>query len=139
MRKELTHWLNTVTGGDSWRTIAEKLGTTHATIQRRLQDNTATAICDLAAAYGANPLGGLIAANIVTQIDIDTYARTVTIDDYTDLELAQAIVSRLENVQHPTLESVTEFPSPNVTHLPYAADNSDTEPEPGDDDYHDGP
>lgn len=29
--------------------------------------------------------------------------------------------------------------TPNVHSRPYAADSSDTEPEPGDDDYHDGP
>lgn len=133
MNKAVNAWVAQVTGGDSWRTIASKLGTTHVTIQRRLEDNTATTVCDIAAHYHANPLGGLLAAKLVTQREIDEYARDQSIDNYTDLELAQEIVTRIEKREHTTLEEVVELPTR------YAADHRTAEPEEGDDGYNDGP
>lgn len=130
----VTEWVARVTGEDSWRTIAANLNTTHATIQRRLVDNTATTVCEIAAHYNANPIGGLLAAGLVTQNEIDEYSRVQTIENYSDLELAQAIVDRIQQREHHTLENVTELPPRH-----YAANRRAPEPEEGDDEYHDGP
>lgn len=132
MRKvtELAQWVEEVTGEDSWRTIAEKLHTTHATIKRRLTNHEADAIVELARAYDLNPISGLLAAGIITVSDVKKAARTFTVEDMTDVEVAQIIVDRLEAAERRSNAS-----TPDVHHLDYAADHRTPEPEEGDDDY----
>lgn len=93
---DLDSWVAKTTGEDSWRTVAEKLHTTHSTIKRRLSNHEADAIVELARAYGANPIDGLLHAGIITEIDVKAAARTYTVDDLSDVEVAQVIVDRLE-------------------------------------------
>lgn len=133
----LAQWVNATTGSDSWRTVAEKLHTTHSTIQRRLKNGEADAIVELAMAYNANPIPGLIAAGTITKADVLAYAGTYSVEDLSDIELAQIMVERL--AERERLEAESNSPEVDVRGLPYAADDSDTEPEEGDDDYHDGP
>lgn len=94
--KNLDTWVAEVTGEDSWRTVAEKLRTTHSTIKRRLTNHEADAIVEIARAYDVNPIDGLLAAGTVTELDIKTAARTYTVNDLSDLEIAQLVVDRLE-------------------------------------------
>lgn len=94
----LAQWVNTTTGSDSWRNVAEKLHTTHPTIQRRLKNAEADAIVELAAAYNTNPIPGLIAAGTITKADVLAYAGTYAVEDLTDVEIAQIMVDRL--VEH---------------------------------------
>ena len=91
----LAQWVNATTGSDSWRNVAEKLHTTHSTIQRRLKNAEANAIVELAAAYNTNPIPGLIAAGTITKADVLAYAGTYAVEDLTDVELAQIMVDRL--------------------------------------------
>lgn len=133
----LAQWVNETTGSDSWRTVAEKLHTTHSTIQRRLKNGEADAIVELAMAYNANPIPGLIAAGTITKADVLAYAGTYSVEDLSDVEIAQIMVERL--AERERLEAEPNVSEVNVRGLPYAADDSDTEPEEGDDDYHDGP
>lgn len=97
MKKNMTlaQWVNATTGSDSWRNVAEKLHTTHSTIQRRLKNAEADAIVELAAAYNTNPIPGLIAAGTITKADVLAYAGTYAVEDLTDVELAQIMVDRL--------------------------------------------
>lgn len=92
---KLAQWVNATTGSDSWRNVAEKLHTTHPTIQRRLKNAEADAIVELAAAYNTNPIPGLIAAGTITKADVLAYAGTYAVEDLTDVELAQIMVDRL--------------------------------------------
>lgn len=102
----LQRWIEEVTEGASWRAIAERLGTTHPTIQRRLKDSTATAVVDLAKAYGVNPIPGLVAAGAISQYHLDEFARQASLESYTDLELAQEIVNRLQDAsERPYLDT----------------------------------
>ncbi|MGJ4126755.1 hypothetical protein [Corynebacterium macclintockiae] len=93
---ELQNWVAEATNGASWRSIAERLGTTHVTIQRRLRNDTASAVLELAREYNANPITGLLAASGITNQDLNGYSREVSIREFSDLELAQEIVRRLE-------------------------------------------
>lgn len=100
--RSLKEWIEEATGNASWRSIANRLGTTHATAKRRLQDNTASAVIELAEAYDANPIAGLIAAGLVNETHLANYQRRVSLEDYDDLELAQEIVNRIEQRQSKT-------------------------------------
>lgn len=136
--QEFTEWITTATSGATHRGIATALGTTHPTIRARIDRADPLLALEIAATYGANPIDGLVAAGAITNDQITDYAHAhgIGIDDYTDLELAEKIVERLQRAQERGEESelatVTEFEL-------YAADSSDTEPEPGDPEYHDGP
>lgn len=114
---KLTCWVDMTTGSDSWRTIAEKLHTTHPTIQRRLKNAEADAIIELASVYGVNPIPGLIAAGSVTKTDVLAYAGTYAVEDLSDIELAQIMVNRLEQRERENDEdaAVFEFPGKPVS------------------------
>lgn len=96
---KLGQWIEKVTDNASWRMIGEQLGTTHSTIQRRLRQDTATAICEIAAAYDANPIDGLLAAQVVSLTQLQEFNKQASLSSFTDLELAQEIVNRLEKAQ----------------------------------------
>ena len=103
--QELNQWIENVTNHASWRMIGDRLGTTHSTIQRRLKQDTATAICELAVAYGANPVDGLLAANVISHEQLQKFSKRSSLSSFTDLELAQEIVNRLEAAQGTSLPS----------------------------------
>lgn len=117
--QELSQWVAQTIGSDSWRAVAEKLHTTHSTIQRRLKNHEADAVVEIARAYEANPIPGLIAAGTITRADAMAFAGKYTADDLTDVELAQIIVERLE--AHEARASIS-FP-----YLQAVADSSDEE------------
>jgi uncharacterized protein YceH (UPF0502 family) len=91
--------------------IADRLGTTHSTIQRRLVNDTASAVVDLATAYSVNPIGGLLAAGVITQEQLAEYSRPARLEELDDLELAQAVVDRIAARQESPLSTLTEFPA----------------------------
>ncbi|MBC3178112.1 hypothetical protein [Corynebacterium lujinxingii] len=144
-------WIAKTTGGASARAIATAVGISHPTVRKNIDNADPAFALTVAEHYNANPVDALVAAGAITDDQVTRYAKDngFGVDDYTDLELAQLIVDRLaaaENADASPLATVTEFPLPdsNTSDLDidpgiYAADDSDTEPEPGDDDYHDGP
>lgn len=117
--QELSQWVAQTISGDSWRAVAEKLHTTHPTIQRRLKNHEADAIVEIARAYDANPIPGLIAAGTITSDDVTTFAGKCAADDLTDVELARIIVERLE------AQEANEYPQ--FPYLQAVADSSDEE------------
>lgn len=138
--ENLNEWVEATTGEDSWRTIAEKLHTTHSTIKRRLNNHEADAIIELATAYHVNPVAGLVAGGCITSVDVRAYARAYTFEDFTDVEIAQIIVDRLEAREDKTAGNPEEDADVfDLEGLPYVADSSPDEPGLGDEDYHDGP
>ena len=107
--RELQKWIEQITDNASWRSIAERLQTTHPTVQRRIKDSTASTVIDLANAYDTNPIPGLLAAKAITERQIDEYSRSHGLNDYTDLELAQEIVNRLQDTaDHQELTTPTD-------------------------------
>lgn len=147
---KLGQWIEKVTNNASWRMIGDRLGTTHSTIQRRLRQDTATTICEIAEAYGANPIHGLLAAQVISLAQVQEFSKQASLDSFTDLELAQEIVNRLEKAQAETDDLAARRKAkmePPAFHSVedsgwlegYAADSSPEELFPGDDGYHDGP
>ena len=150
---DFNHWVTKTTGGASARAIAAAVGLSHPTVLKQVNNNDPALALALAEHYGANPVEGLIAAGAITDDQVTRYAKDngFGVDDYTDLELAQLIVERIAAAEAAQAESplatVTEIPlrddsnngDDDIEPGVYAADDSDTEPEPGDDDYHDGP
>lgn len=130
----LAQWVNTTTGSDSWRNVAEKLHTTHPTIQRRLKNAEADAIVELAAAYNTNPIPGLIAAGTITKADVLAYAGTYAVEDLTDVEIAQIMVDRL--VEHEREEVPVSEPSDSMplSAVAYNGPDEDAERNDADDD-----
>lgn len=97
MRKnneQLTEWIETTIGEDSWRYVAERLHTTHSTIKRRLDNAESDAIVELATIYNANPIPGLIASGALSKADVLAFAGTFAVEDLDDVELAQIMVDR---------------------------------------------
>ena len=127
---EFTAWITTATERATARAIAKQLGTTHPTIANRIERRDPLLALDIASAYGADPIEGLIACGAITENDVRDYAAAhrLGVESWTDVEIAELIVERLREAE-----------SANVYDLPYAADDSETEPEPGDEDFYDGP
>lgn len=93
---KLTDWVTEVTGDASWRAIATATGTTHATIQRRLEHEPGAAVLEIARAYGANPLGGWVAAGLITREEVIEWAETAKLEDVGDVALAREVLRRAE-------------------------------------------
>lgn len=130
----LAQWVNATTGSDSWRNVAEKLHTTHPTIQRRLKNAEADAIVELAAAYNTNPIPGLIAAGTITKADVLAYAGTYAVEDLTDVEIAQIMVNRLvehEREEAPVSDADDSMP---LSAVAYSGPDEDAERDDADDD-----
>lgn len=126
-------WIQEVTFGASHRDIADKLGDrTHPTVGRSIKARDPKFTVTIAHAYGANAVEGLIAAGFITRDEVTEYVTRVGIglEAFSDLDLARAIVERLEDSSDHDAFEMTEFP--------YAADASDVEPEPGDEGFSDG-
>ncbi|MDO4928556.1 MAG: hypothetical protein Q3976_05765 [Corynebacterium sp.] len=103
---EFKDWVAEVTGNASSREISRNLETTHVTVSRHINSANVQFAIDLAAAYGANPIPGLVAAGAIKQHHLDEFARQASLESYTDLELAQEIVNRLQQAeQHPYLDT----------------------------------
>lgn len=150
---DFNHWVTQTTGGASARAIAAVIGISHPTVGKQINNNDPALALAIAEHYGANPVEGLVAAGAITDDQVTRYAKDngFGVDDYTDLELAQLIVERIAAAEAAQADSplatVTEIPmrddsnnrGDDIDPGIYAADDSDTEPEPGDDDYNDGP
>lgn len=89
-------WIEEVTESASSRAIARSLGINHVTVTRRINSRDVQLCIDIADAYNTNPIPGLLAAKAIHQHHIDEITATHSLTDYTDLELAQEIVNRLQ-------------------------------------------
>jgi len=76
--------------------MAEVLADSHPTIGRRINANDPTLVPEIAQAYGADPIDGLIACNFITTNDLENHWKSSNLRNYTDLELAEEIVRRLQ-------------------------------------------
>ncbi|AIT89190.1 helix-turn-helix domain-containing protein [Corynebacterium ulcerans] len=99
-------WVSEVTGGASVREIGRATGYSPATVSRHIHAANVQFCIDVARAYAANPITGLLAASAITQEQLSEHSRQHTLAEYSDLELAQEIVSRIQKGQdgdHPHL------------------------------------
>lgn len=146
--------------GTNGSTITRQLAKEH------LSPEMVIALCR---AYGRKPVDGLVETGYLQPWEIEGVGIDTAIDQATNKQLldgimrrsdpeAQYLFGRTEDVINPEMDdrnNVVHLPdsprgfgpeqdehdetTPSVRPLEYVADSSDTEPEEGDDDYHDGP
>lgn len=125
-------WVEQVTNNGSVREISRHVDASPATVARQIKQGAPQLAFNIARAYDVNPLPGLIALGQVTYEHINELAAHLSIENYSELELAQEIVRRLET-KHDNDESDLEKSAPiphrhlYVTPDPY--DDDDTMPE----------
>lgn len=115
-------WIKDVTAGASTRDIAERIGDiTHPTVARHIKENDVRLAINIAKHYGASKIEALLAASAITEQEIRDYAKAngIGIEDYSDIEIAQIIVYRLEKAAEAgddsELATVTKFPAQSNT------------------------
>ena len=116
----------------------------NATLSRQLAKGrlTAEVVIALARGYGHSPIDALAQNDYITQEEA-----TRGITDYsqilTDQDLIRELARRIDHTPGAWDDTFThtleQAQDADLYQLPHIADSSDTEPEPGDDDYHDGP
>lgn len=148
---EYSKWLQSITD-DSQEETARKIQVSRRTLQNQLygQLKPETAI-KIAEAYGLNPHVvlnklGFIADHWLAELMEDRLAQAASL---TEEELADEVLRRmLKGVETDALTTPVDelaarranaMGTPDIQALGYVADDSDTEPEMGDDGYHDGP
>lgn len=129
---KLQEWVNEITGGASLRELGDKLNGNHVTIGRRIAAGDPQTAVDIARAYGANPLEPLVEIGFIRQDELYGFARGIALDEVSELELAHAIVRKLEQAQAQGIDSPLQAPididarrsnirTGNVGGLPYGA------------------
>lgn len=105
-------YIRQLRGQDTNAEMAAKIGTSPSAITRWLDGSAEprlTQIVTVARAYGENPLGALVALGHITQDEASQFAglpRGMQIQEFSDIELAQEIVRRIEaNGQGPLTEN----------------------------------
>jgi hypothetical protein len=99
-------FLQDLTDGASYRSIAERSGLEQTTLTRQLKGelkvHTVVAICR---AYRGNLLRAFVAAGFITEREADSMAALAGIAKATDTELAEEILKRVKHAsnEHPVL------------------------------------
>ncbi|WP_405497331.1 hypothetical protein [Nocardia sp. NBC_00511] len=97
MRQAFDAWKRTVTRGASTRAIAERLDSNGPRVKRHLEESdppVADTVIELARAYGANPVEGLIAAGLLTRSDVDRAATKDALAEVPMLQLLEEAAER---------------------------------------------
>lgn len=104
-------YLRIIAGTDTGVQIAKRAGVPSSTVSRWL-DGSANPrpqqVVKLARAYGAHPLQALIAAGYLEDGDVDlpvVAPRKLQLREFTELELAQEVLRRVEEGESGMLES----------------------------------
>lgn len=145
MQETHNEWFQRVTRGDSNRRVSELASISPATLGRQLKDNSLSAdlIIKIAAAYNESPVIALVDLGFVSARWLQDVGTTTALSKATDEELTDELLRRLRLIEDTPVDELaarrSNISEIDVRGLPYAADDSDTEPEEGDDDYHDGP
>lgn len=159
----LQEWLNTLPGSPTVSQAADHSGISKATLLRHAKNGKTTAefIISISRAYGVNEIESLLDLGFIDSSAIDKYGVEAALEGATNRQLLDEIMRRSDpEARHlfgndgdddvigldPSIATVASLDDArsnsadgDVHARPYAADSSDTEPEPGDDDYHDGP
>ena len=160
---ELQEWLNELPGSPTVSQAADHSDISKATLLRHAKAGKTTAefVIIISRAYGVNEIESLLALGFITSSAIDEYGVEAALEGATNQQLLDEIMRRSDPEARylfgndtdddvigldPSIAPVASLDDArsnstdsDVHARPYAADSSDTEPEPGDDDYHDGP
>lgn len=150
-------WLQDLIGGDSMRTAAQRTDYAQTTISRQLSRGhlSPEMVIALCRAYDRSPVTGLIETGYINDYEVEGVDLAIALHDATNEQLLNEIKRRSDpearylfgadsdpkvvDLDDASDAAVFDIRPPHVEGLPYAADDSETEPEEGDDDYHDGP
>lgn len=150
-------WLQDLIGGDSMRTAAQRTDYAQTTISRQLSRGhlSPEMVIALCRAYDRSPVTGLIETGYINDYEVEGVDLAIALHDATNEQLLNEIMRRSDpearylfgadgdpkvvDLDDASDAAVFDIRPPHVEGLPYAADDSETEPEEGDDDYHDGP
>ena len=150
-------WLDTLIDGDTRRTAAKKAGYAQSTLSRQLDREKLLPemVIALCRAYDRSPVTGLIETGYINDYEVEGVDLAIALHDATNEQLLNEIMRRSDpearylfgadsdpkvvDLDDASDAAVFDIRPPHVEGLPYAADDSETEPEEGDDDYHDGP
>lgn len=131
-------WFDRATSGHSLRSIAQAIGTSHGNLSNWLKNNKLSAerVIDISYEVGIDPVQSLYETGFLKEVP--------AIEKLTREQLAEQIEKLAAQLRKELAEQAATihqlFPdTPDVRHLPYAADDSETEPEEGDDGYNNGP
>lgn len=131
-------WFDRATSGHSLRSIAQAIGTSHGNLSNWLKNNKLSAerVIDISYEVDINPVQSLYETGFLKEMP--------AIEKLTREQLAEQIEKLAAQLRKELAEQAATihqlFPdAPNVRPIPYAADDSETEPEEGDDGYNDGP
>lgn len=155
-----TQWFSQLVGDDTQRTAATRSGITSSTLSRQVArgEFSAEVVIALAHGYGQSPIYALAATGYLTDVEALGGDEESMIQVFSDQALIRELARRIDADPAAWFGTFGEIATPDasVTDLadrrstppdvaggledrPYAADSSRTEPEEGDDDYHDGP
>ena len=150
-------WLQDLIGGDSMRTAAQRTDYAQTTISRQLSRGhlSPEMVIALCRAYDRSPVQGLVETGYINEYEVQGVDLAIALHDATNEQLLNEIMRRSDpearylfgadgdstvvDLDDAAGADVFDIRPPHVEGLPYAADDSATEPEEGDDDYHDGP
>ena len=131
-------WFDRATSGHSRRSIAQAIGTSHGNLSNWLKNNKLSAerVIDISYEVGIDPVQSLYETGFLREVP--------AIEKLTREQLAEQIEKLAAQLRKELAEQAATihqlFPdTPNVRPDVYAADDSETEPEEGDDGYNDGP
>ena len=150
-------WLTELIGEDTRRTASSKAGMAESTLSRQLSRGhlSPEMVISLCRAYDRSPVQGLVETGYINEYEVQGVDLAIALHDATNEQLLNEILRRSDpearylfgadgdsavvDLDDASDADVFDIRPPHVEGLPYAADDSATEPEEGDDDYHDGP
>lgn len=137
-------WFARTTENASGRAAADLAGLPPATLNRQLGRGhlAAETVIAIARAYGAHPVGALVATGYLTPEEGGTLPTAEAAQLMSDQALIREVAYRVDSnpaAWTGTFDEVINEPDPHVRPALYVADSSPDEPEMGDDGYHDGP
>ena len=153
----VNEWLIDLKGEDSMRAASQKSGYAQTTLQRQIDKGSLSPemVIALCRAYDRSPVQGLVETGYINEYEVQGVDLAIALHDATNEQLLNEIMRRSDpqarylfgNDGDPEVidlddaagAAVFDIRPPHVEGLPYAADDSATEPEEGDDDYYDGP
>lgn len=144
-------WYERTTSGASGLEASRRAGLPTSTLNRQLAKGVLSPefVIELARAYESSPPIALAETGFLTMEEVTGADETVAADLLSDRELIRQLAHRINSDPAAWFGTFGELadeatvhelpPTLDVEGLPYASDSSKTEPELGDDDFHDGP
>jgi len=98
-------WFRTVTGGDSERYVASRVGLVQATLSRQLRADMLApeTVVAISRIYRVSPLPGLVSIGLITEDDIRRASAATTLADVADDDLVDEVLRRVKRGDHPLL------------------------------------